>query len=328
MKNLSRWMGGLIAGLTMSLAACAADKLPQWMVSPPSDDGQWWYGTGEGPDLEAARRNALRNVAAKLRSTIAGQVSNTTSVQSTNGKERVSIEAQNRVVETVAQTEFTKFEVAQSSKGGQGVYALVKVDRPAFISDTRNLLQVADKPVREAASQLPAQSTLDQFLGLRRLKKQIEDGLRLSMLLQGAGATEEGQAGVRRFSDLLQKSADLAYSLTFELRAQPTDADVGGAIAAFLSDNGMRASASATPGAYPLTIQTDVRQDDLFGSKMMKMKVRLAVMDTQGRAAATREYDAPGSSRYDLKGAREDAVKKLIEQMRKLGPVAALGFKE
>jgi len=174
MNKLCRWMAGLIAGLTLSLAAIAADKVPPWMVSPPADDGQWWYGTGEGPDLEAARRNGLRNVAAKLRSTIAGQVSNTTSVQSTNGKERVSIEAQNRVVETVAQTEFTKFEVAQSSKGGQGVYALVKVDRPAFISDTRNLLQVADKPVREAASQLPAQSTLDQFLGLRRLKKQIE----------------------------------------------------------------------------------------------------------------------------------------------------------
>ena len=85
MKNLSRWTGGLVAGFAISLAACAADKLPQWMVSPPADDGQWWYGTGEGPDLEGARRNALRNVAAKLRSTIAGQVSNTTSVSASGG---------------------------------------------------------------------------------------------------------------------------------------------------------------------------------------------------------------------------------------------------
>lgn len=328
MKNVSRWMAGVFAGLVVSLSACAADKMPQWMVSPPPDDGQFWYGTGDGPDLEAARRNALRNVAAKLRSTIAGQLTNTTSVQSAGGKEQVRIEAQNRIVETVAQTEFTKFEVAQSTKGGQGVLALVKVDRPAFISDTRNLLQVADKPVREAVGQMPSQSTLDQFLGLRRLKKQLDDGLRLSMLLQGAGATEEGQAGVRRYSDLIQTSADLGSRLTFELRAQPADADVATAIAAFLSEQGMRSSTSATPGANPLTIQTDLRQDDLFGSKMMKMKVRLAVMDTQGRAAATREYEAPGSSRYDFKGAREDAVKKLVEQMRKAGPVAALGFKD
>jgi hypothetical protein len=328
MNKIGRRLLGAFAGLLVSLAACAADKTPPWMVSPPPDDGQFWYGTGEAPDLEGARRNALRNVAAKLRSQIAGQVSNTTSVQSTNGKERVSIEAQNRVVETVAQTEFTKFDVVQSSKGGQGVYALVKVDRPAFISDTRNLLQVADKPVREAVSQMPSQSTLDQFLALRRLKKQLDDGLRLSMLLQGAGATEEGQAGVRRFGDLIQKGSELGTQLTFELRAQPADADVATAIAAFLSEQGMRSSTVATPGANPLTIQTDSRQDDLFGSKMMKMKVRLAVMDTQGRAAATREYEAPGSSRYDFKGAREDAVKKLVESMRKLGPVAALGFKE
>jgi hypothetical protein len=318
----------LIAGLLLSLSACAADKLPSWMVDPPKDDAQSWYGTGEGPDLEGARRGALRTVAAKLRSTIAGQVSNTTSVQSSGGKERVSIEAQNRVVEDVAKTEFTRFDVVQSAKGGQGVYALVKVDRPAFIADTRNQLQVADKPVREAAAALPGLSTLDQFLSLRRLKKQLEDGVRLSLLLQGAGADEEGRAGVRRYGDLLQTSADLASKLTFELRAQPADADVATAIAAFLSEQGMRSSTVGTPGANPLTIQIDSRQDELFGSKMMKMKVRLAVMDTQGRAAATREYDAPGSSRYDFKGAREDAVKKLVDSMRKLGPVAALGFKE
>ncbi len=326
--HAGRFFVGLMAGLALCASALAADKLPGWMVDPPKDDAQFWYGTGEGPDLDSARRSALRTVAAKLRSTIAGQLSNTTSVASDGKKEQVSINASSTVVESIAQTEFTRFDVAQSAKGGQGVYALVKVDRPAFVADTRNQLQVIEKPVRDAEAALGTQSTLDQFLSLRRLKKQIDDGARLSMLLQGAGADAEGRAGVRRFGGLMQTSADLASKLTFELRAPPADADLATALAAFLSEQGMRSATARTPGANPLTISADARQDELFGSKMLKMKVRLAVLDDQGRAAATREYDIPGSSRYDFKGAREDAVKKFVEALRKAGPVAALGFKD
>ncbi len=327
MHSGRRFTGFLLA-LALSLPACAADKLPGWMTNPPQDDAQSWYGTGEGPDLEAARRLALRNVASKLRATIAGQVSNTTSVSSSGGKERVDVRALSAVTEEVAKTDFTRFEVAQSAKGGQGVYVLVKVDRPAFIADTRNQLQVVEKPVGEAEAALPRLSTLDQFLSLRRLKKQIEDGARLSMLLQGAGAEDEGRAGVRRFGGLMLQSSELASKLTFELRAGAADADLATALAAFLSEQGMRSASGRTPGASPLTISADARQDELFGSKMVKMKVRLAVLDDQGRAAATREYELPGSSRYDFKGAREDAVRKFVDQLRKAGPVAALGFKD
>jgi len=321
-------LASVVAGLLLSLSAIAADKMPSWMADPPKDDGQFWYGTGEGPDLEIARRGALRNVAAKLRSTIAGQVSNTTTASTSGGKEKVSMEATNRVVEEVAKTEFTRFDVVQSTKGGIGVYALVRVDRPAFIADTRNKLQVVDKPVSAAAAALPGQTTLDQYLSLRRLKKQIEDGVRMSLLLQGAGATEEGQAGYRRYSDLLQAGADTAYKLTFELRAPPADADIASAVSAYLAELGMRAATTRTPGDNPLTISSDSRQDELYGSKMLKMKVRLAVLDEQGRAVASNEFDIPGSSRYDFKGARDDAVKKLADALRKGGPLVAFGFKD
>lgn len=315
-------------GLCWALVACAADKPPGWFFDAPKDDAQAWYATGEGPDVETAKRGALRNVAAKLRTSIEGTVSNTTTVQASNGKERVEMRALSAVREEITKTDFTKVDVMQSAKGGQGVYLLVKVDRPAFISDTRNQLQVVDKPVRAAEAALPAQSTLDQYLALRRLKTQIDTGARLSLLLQGAGAVEEGQAGVVRYGGLMQTSSELGSKLTFELRAPPADADIATAVAAFLAEQGMRSANARTPGANPLTISSDARQDELFGSKMVKMKVRFAVLDDQGRAAATREYEVPGASRYDFKGAREDAVRKLTDMLRKAGPLAGLGFKE
>ncbi|MEY4413740.1 MAG: lipoprotein, partial [Pseudomonadota bacterium] len=43
---------------------------PGWAVEPPRDDAQWLWGVGSGPGLDEARRAALRQVAAHLRSTI------------------------------------------------------------------------------------------------------------------------------------------------------------------------------------------------------------------------------------------------------------------
>ncbi len=323
---LGKRLAAMAAGLCLATLAGAADRLPPWMLDPPKDDAQVWYGTGEGPELESARRGALRNVAAKLRTSIEGAVGNTTTVQSSGGKERVELRAYSAVKEEITRTDFTKVDVAQTAKGGLGVYVLVKVDRAAFIADTRNQLQLVDKPVRAAEAALPTQSTLDQYLALRRLKPQIDTGARLSLLLQGAGAVEEGQAGVLRYGGLMQTANELGTKLTFELRAPPADADVATALAAFLSEQGMRSASTRTPGANPLTIATDVRQDELYGSKMVKLRVRLAVLDDQGRAAATREYEIPGASRYDFKGAREDAVRKLGDMLRKAGPLAGLGF--
>jgi hypothetical protein len=147
-------------------------------------------------------------------------------------------------------------------------------------------------------------------------------------LLQGAGAEDEGRTGVRRFGGLMQVSSELSSKLTFEVRAPATDADIASAVAAFLAEQGMRSARTRTPGANPLTISSDSRQDEAFGSKMVKLKVRLAVLDEKGRAVATREYDVPGSSRFDYKGAREDAVRRLGDMLRESGPLAALGLRE
>jgi hypothetical protein len=316
------------ACLAAGCGAFAADGPPNWFSEPPRDDAQAWFATGEGPDLDTARRIALRGVASKLRTTVEGQIRNETIVNTSGGKEKVDIKASSAVVEQIAKTDFTRSEVTQSAKGGLGVYVLVKVDKPAFIADTRNQLQVIDAPVREAEAALPRQSTLDQFLSLRRLKKQIEDGTRLSMLLQGAGADEEGRAGVRRYGTLLQTGQSLGTKLTFELRSPPADADISNLVAAFLAEQGMRTSKARMAGANVLTISSAGREDDLFGSKMVKLKVSFAVLDDKGRSAATKEYELPGSSRYDFKGAREDALRKLGDALRKAGPVAALGFQE
>lgn len=316
---LRRW---LATGLLLVAGAAQAQKGPDWLTAPPKDSEQAWYGVGEGPDGEAARRMALRSVTARLRSVISGSVENR--ISDVNGK--VSQAASISVSEEVLKTEFSKVDVEQTAKVGKAMAVLVRVDRPAFISDTRAALSLASKPVQDVESGLAGMSNLEQFLALRGVQEQIDKGLTLSQLLLGAGERAEGGQGVQRYGGLKQRSAQAGSKLVFEVRAKATDADIAKVLTGFLADQGMRSSARSTPGATVLAIDSSAREAEIQGDKMVRLSVRLSVSDEQGRDVASREHQISGVSRFDLKGAREQALSKLGNVLRQQGPLAALGF--
>jgi len=315
---------GLAGALVTFALLSAAQKPPAWFAEPPRDTPEAWYGTGEGPDPDAARRAALRAVAARLRSVISGSVES--KVSDTNG--RVDRRDSVQTSESILRTEFSRVTVESSARSAVGYVVLVKVDRPAFVRDTRASLELADKPIAEAEAAAASASTLEQFLALRRVAPSIDQASELTLLLMGAGADGDLRGAQARYAGLKQRLQKLSSQLVFELRARPEDADVAKAVAGFLAGQGMRSATAPTAGANVLTIETQVRQDELFGDKLMKLKVRFAVADAQGRAVASRETDVSGASRYDFRGAREAAVGKLSASLRDSKGLSALGFNE
>jgi hypothetical protein len=318
---------GALVLAAASLLACStagAQKPPAWMIEPPRDTAEFFYGTGEGPDPESARRSALRAVAARLRSAIKGQVTST--VSEING--RVDSRASVQTSEDTLKTEFSGVQLEASAKSPIGVYVLVKVDRPAFIRDTKAQIDVLAQPIGQAEAVLASGSVLEQFLALRRVDEQIDQALTLAQLLVGAGAEADGRQGVARFGKLRQTSQQIGTKLVFELRAPPADADVATEVAGFLADQGMRAATRATAGANVLTIQTQARQSEIFGDKLVKLVVRLSVVDELGRAVSNREHPVSGASKSDFAVARQAAVRSLGKKLREAGTLVALGLRE
>ncbi len=327
--------GALSAAVVFIGAAggACAQNLPAWFSSPPADDAQAWYAVGEGPDPEAARRNALRAVAARLRSSIEGRVENT--VIDANGK--VTGRAMVKTSEEILKTEFTRVEVVHSTRSSVGVLVLVKVDRPAFVQDTQAQLQVAARPVAEAETALQGAPVLEQYLTLRRVLPDIEKAMNLGLLLVGAGDEATGRPAFDRYSRLQQLAKGMATRLVFEVRAKPEDADIVRLVGEVLANQGMRSAAARTRGASVMTVDTQTREASFGNDKMLRMVVRFSVVDEQGRAVASREHQVSGSSRFDFKGARESAVGNLGKalgvdgnQMGGAGgnPLAAFGFKD
>ena len=323
----------LVACLPLLLSAClsmgprgdspgASGAVPPWVLNPPADTAEIWYGVGEGADRDAARRAALKDVASRLRVSISGKLEN--QVTETNGQ--VDRQARIRVSEEVQKTEFRNFTVDQAAQGPKGFHVLVRVDRRAFVTDVRARLDALDATVAQAAPGLESSSPVERFVTLQRLRPTVDKAMAQAQLL--LGAENGGSAGARmgRYQGLLRQADEAAGALVFHVRAQAADADIAQAVTTFVNENRMRADPAGGAGSTPLEVAATAMQDEIRGSRVVKLTVRLTVRDARGQSMASKDYEVSGSSRYDFKAARQKAVEALLDAMRAEGPVAGLGF--
>ncbi|OYY92970.1 MAG: hypothetical protein B7Y41_13675 [Hydrogenophilales bacterium 28-61-23] len=299
-----------------------ASAAPAWVLSTPADSREWFWGVGEGPDLDTAKRAALKDIAAKLRVSISAQLESQISVDNN----KVDRKARTRISEEVQKTEFNNFVVEKTAQSGNGFFALVKVDRQAFIRDIKQKLGNLDSLIQPAAAELGKKTPLEKFVALRRLQPNLEKATGHAQLLTGL---EPGAASAERLSrleSLQQQAQKAATDLVFRVQAGSSDGDLAAAITAFLNENGIRTENTASGRGNVLAIASSSRSDAIYGSKLVKLKVTLSVQDDHGRAVTSRDFEVSGSSSYDYAGARQSATQKLGAALRDVGPIKGLGF--
>jgi len=316
--------------LVLALAGCGAlspikqaGAVPAWVLSPPADSREWFWGVGEGAELDAARRAGLKDIAARLRVGISGQMESQVTVD--NGK--VDRQARTWIAEEVQKTEFSHYVVEKTARSADGFFVLVKLDRQAFIRSLKDRLGVLDAHIRRSVAGLDRQTPLERFVSLRRIQPDLEQATGYAQLLVGAETEGMGADRLRDYEALWQQARQAATMLVFHIQSRPEDQDLAEAVGVFLNESGIRVEAFRG-GGNTLVISSGSFADEIYGSKLVKLKVTLSVHDDAGRALAGRTYEISGSSAYDYSGARKSALRKLLAAMREAGPATALGFAE
>jgi hypothetical protein len=310
-------------GLNLPGIKSAAPETPSWVISPPADSDEALYGVGEGLDVGTATRFGLRDVAGKLRVSVAGTVR--TQISEANG--RVDSSASSSLMSEIQKTEFRQYAVVQSAPAPSGVYALVKVDRQAFLADTRDRIQrMSLLTTQLLAGSGPGSSQVERFIALQRARPLLAAQQGLYLLFKPQDLTRDDTA---RLGDLRQRLADAdaaASRLVLSVQSPPQDADVKGVVAALLTEQGLKLSdqASAAQGIVEVAVG---QQDTQFGKDALtKLSVKLTLKGTRGTVLSAREHLINGASRTDARGARQQAVLKLQQDLHNAGLLGAFGI--
>lgn len=295
---------------------------PAWALAPPADSAEWLWGVGEGPDADSARRAALKDVAARLRTRVSASLDSQTRVD--NG--RVSQQIQSRVTEDVARTEFSQYTVDKTARAGNTAHALVRVDRAAFLRDARTRLEPLDRQAREARDTLDKATPLERLLSLQRLQPALTQATSLAYLLQGADPAGKAPPALALYLELQQRAARAPDDVSFHIVTNAADQDIARALTAYINEQGARVGAQAADRAATLQITCEQTRETVYGNHMARLGVTLAVRDERGRAVASRQYTVSGASRLDYHRARQAAVQNLDKALRASGLAAALGL--
>lgn len=191
----------ILLTLLLPLAACNGmlpkkqTVVPSWVLTSPNDSHEWFWGVGEGQDLDTAKRAGLKDIAGKLRVSISGQLDSSVTVDNN----KVDRQAHTRISEEVQKTEFSNYVVDKTAQSADGFYVLVKVDRQAFVHDLKNKLANLDANIQPVAAALDSKTPLERFIALRRLQPGLDKGVGYAQLLIGADAGDDGAAHLRNY---------------------------------------------------------------------------------------------------------------------------------
>lgn len=316
-------LGSLAGCLGSAPKPVANNAPPPWVINPPADTAESYFGVGEGFDLAAAKRAALKDIAARFRVVVAGTVSSRTSVHN----DQVNRSAVSTVSEEVQKTEFKNHTLLKSAASPQGVYALVRVDRADFVAETREKLDRLYAQIQAAVTGLSARPVLEQFTTLQRLRPTLQNAQALYQLLGQADQNATDRSRAAEVDRWLAQVESSASALVIALRNRREDADVASTLTSFLTDNGIRVTERPEQAVGTLELTVAQRNDEIQGSKLVKLTVNTVLRDLSGRVVASQERVQSGASVSDHGQARRQAITRLQQSLREAGPVAGLGFK-
>jgi hypothetical protein len=310
---------GAMTGMGKSAPSAAP---PEWVISPPIDTDDAMFGVGEGLDVGTATRLALRDVASKLRVSVSGSVRN--QVSEANG--RVDTSASSSMLSEIQKTEFRQYSLVQSAPSPAGVFALVKVDRQAFLNDTRDRIQRMGLLTGQLLGGSANGNQLDKYVALQRARPLLASQQGLFLMFKAPDLKPDDRTRQSALQRQLADADAAASKVVLQLTAAADDADVRGVLASMLSEQGLRVSEQAGASQGVLDVAAPMQVSKFGQDTIVRLSAKLTLKDNRGAVLGSREHLVTAASRSDARMARQQAVIKLQQDLKALGLLPALGI--
>ena len=134
----------LLLSLTLIMSGCggaagpSTSELPKWFLNPKPSNPVFYYGVGEGASVDAAKSNALAQIAG----TISMSVSSDLEINTNVSNDVVDENIKSKTKSSIEKIKFTGVEVVENAQSGSKFYTLVKVDRGVLFASQKSEMEI------------------------------------------------------------------------------------------------------------------------------------------------------------------------------------------
>lgn len=148
-------------------ASPSVTQIPSWFLNPPKSDPIYYYGVGEGKNVDAAKANALAQIGGSISTTVSSNMQIDTEV--TNGDVNEAMRSQTKA--SVDAIKFTGVEVVKSTQQGMKIYTKVRVDRHALFDAQKTEFNKLYKKLNTLYSSSKESNILNVLRNTAKMKK-------------------------------------------------------------------------------------------------------------------------------------------------------------
>ena len=311
-------------------------NLPQWYITPQTNDNINLYGVGEGFTIAEAKNSALNNLASKLKITISSQ----SSANLESNQFAASEEFRQKIDETIDKITFSDYKITNSAQKGDKIYVEIAVDRNLFISQNVEKLATLNNNMSYIYKNLDQQNILAQRNSLDKITDLADEAESIIYILGALEAINDTtkDSNLTKYNSYRQDYDRILEKIEFFIEAKDTPKSITDVLINALNKEKLKIAGSKNKpnnNLVIITVTTDITAQNIYNSNIAKLKINFALSSGQNQIAlssgqnqilVSNAVEVSGSSVISTDMAIKAAAARLKELIESKGILKILGI--
>lgn len=306
-------------------------EIPSWVLNPPADDNNHFYGVGEGDSMRMARDEALNTIAAKLSTSVASTLSKN-ATQSTLGSGLIFNSTTNQQLSSeVKKITFSNYNIVYNAVENGRTYVLVKVNRNQFLAEKKEEIADLEKEMANLFSKLKSKEILERFKILKDITQTAERAKTLVSIVASLDPSYQKEPHLNQYVLYKLKLDDLLDEIEIYVAADNESRYFADVVREEFAKEKIKTSKVArrdNPNGVIVEVEARPTVREIYGRYIAKAQVILSLKKRDGSIVVQNSIEAKGSSSIDADNAIIAASKDFAEILSQKGLLMLLGLKD
>ena len=294
--------------------------LPEWYVTPKSNNAKKLYGVAEGVNLEDATQAALVDLSARLLTTISSE---TNSIAEEN-KYSVNEEIRKNVKQNIEKIEFTDYKITESKQVEGKFYIQLEVNRSKFVKQQNEKITFLEQQIADYESSMNSEENKNNPIKRASNLKKILDNYSqveiLTKIIIGAGEDVDMSSkltNIAKYRKQLENINDLSEFFIEQDISSQNLSNIKKIITKSLNKNGFKIATNRNKNNQNqilIKIEADYDSNFIYENHMVKVKIQFNNY-LGNNISASNNIELSGASTISEKQAVESAIASLNDKI-------------
>jgi len=293
-----------------------SNSIPDWFYSVPKSQ-KYFYGAGEGKDIDEAKNSALNYIASEIQTAISSEFSKTSAYSKSENSSSFYESAKQNINAEVAKISFSNIEILKTVKVDNDIYILLRINKKELFKNLKTKFEILDSRIDSEIKTSENYSPLEQLITLNKLTPKIASALNQAMILATLNPNFDATKYAKKYNSYIAKKSEIYHKLSFKITSNNQFAKK---LIEVMNESGYKISNSNVK----IRVIPNIRYSTPYGMSVARGTINIQVL-ANGKILKSTSLEVKGISNTKQEALAKAAIN-FKNQLQEKGINKLLGF--